>query len=107
MRLEPLDTPATWRADTLIDGEGRVHLNAAALAELNDVAVLLKDNPLPTEVLRPEDFELSACGEIMGAVKQQIRDGIGFAIVDRLPVEAYGKDIATARGPEMGRHHCL
>lgn len=78
-----------WRGDTLPADAGKIALPAGVLRELEAVARSLDRDPLPLLVLRPEDFELGESRAFMRAVKSQIDDDIGFAIVDRLPVERW------------------
>lgn len=78
-----------WRGDTLPAGAGRMALPARALRELEDVVASLDRDPLPLLLLRPEDFALNEARAFMREVKKQIDDGVGFAIVDRLPVERW------------------
>jgi len=78
-----------WRGDTLPADAGKIVLPAGVLRELEAVARSLDRDPLPLLVLRPEDFELDEARALMRAVKAQIDDDLGFAIVDRLPVERW------------------
>jgi len=78
-----------WRGDTLPAGAGTVPLPAAVLHELDDVARALARDPLPLLVLRPENFALDAARDFMRAVKAQVDGALGFAIIDRLPVERW------------------
>ena len=78
-----------WRGDTLPADAGKIVLPAGVLRELEAVAQSLDRDPLPLLVLRPEDFELDESRAFMRTVKTQIDDDIGFAIVDRLPVERW------------------
>lgn len=90
----PLDSPMAWAAETLLENDGLVELDADCRAELDRTADLLAANPLPVEALRVGDFEMPACRAAMGRVRAQLEDGYGFAIVDRLPVERLGTDIS-------------
>lgn len=80
-----------WRASDLPQDQGNVKIGDAATAEIVALAEELAANPLPLEALRPADFDLPACRTMMATVKQQVEQGIGFAIVDRLPLEALGE----------------
>ena len=90
MRNEPLDSPMTWVAKTMLPLDGLVTLEAQHLEELRAVAEELTANPLPTEALRPDYFELQNCRTLMSAVRKQLNEGMGFAIIDRLPVQEFG-----------------
>lgn len=78
-----------WRGDTLPAEAGKIVLPAGVLRELEAVAASLDRDPLPLLVLRPEDFQLDEARAFMREVKAQIDDDLGFAIVDRLPVDRW------------------
>ncbi len=91
----PLDSPMTWAAETMLENDGRIVLGDACLAELEAAAVAIEANPLPAEALTPMDFEMPSCRAAMTHVYDQICNGIGFAIIDRLPVDHLSVDAAT------------
>lgn len=78
-----------WRGDTLPVDAGKIALPAGVLQELEAIATSLDRDPLPLLVLRPEDFQLDEARAFMRRVKAQIDDDLGFAIVDRLPVDRW------------------
>jgi len=84
-----------WRGDTLPADAGKIVLPAGVLRELEAVATSLDRDPLPLLVLRPEDFPLDQSRAFMREVKAQIDDDLGFAIVDRLPVDRWS--LASSR----------
>jgi alpha-ketoglutarate-dependent taurine dioxygenase len=53
-------------------------------------------SPLPFMLLSPSDFALDACRGVMARVGEILRDGVMFAVVDRLPVEEWTRDEALA-----------
>jgi alpha-ketoglutarate-dependent taurine dioxygenase len=85
-----------WRGDTLAADAGRMALPSGVLSELETVAASLDRDPLPLLVLRPDDFELGQARTFMREVKAEIDDGVGFAIIDRLPVERWSQASARA-----------
>ena len=92
----PLASPMTWAAETLLEDDGLVALDADCLAELDAAAIEIESNPLPVEALSPDFFDLHACTAAMRRVRAQVYDGIGFAIIDRLPVERVSTETAVA-----------
>ena len=94
MREVPIDSPATWRADTLLDNDGLVELDTACRAEIDRTAEELVANPLPIEALKVSDVDMPDCQATMASVREQLEHGIGFAVVDRLPVDRLDKDIS-------------
>jgi hypothetical protein len=95
IRREPIDTPAAWTAATLPEDAGIVALDARCLDEIGAAAAELDANPLPVEALRPEHFEMPRCRAVMAGVRGALEAGVGFAIVDRLPVDELGAAAAT------------
>ena len=89
-----ISTPMTWTADTVLDQGGLVHLDDECLRELEQVIDELRANPLPDVALSVDFFDMPACNAMMGKIREQISCGIGLAIIDRLPVEGCGADIA-------------
>lgn len=64
--------------------------------ELDAIAERVRaEQPAITE-LRPEQFDLAGCGDVMATVRRQLVDGIGFAVLDRVPVERYGARASQA-----------
>ena len=88
--------PQPWRGDTLPADAGKVPVPAGVLRELDDVAQSLVRDPLPLLVLRPEDFALDEARDFMRAVKAQVDDGPGFAIIDRLPIERWPLEVTRS-----------
>ena len=78
-----------WRGADLPAGKGRVAVPVEVERELDAIVESLARNPLPLLLLRPEDFALEAARGLMAEVKRQLDDGVGFAMVDRLPVERW------------------
>jgi hypothetical protein len=82
-----LSSPKTWVAEAMLPNDGLVSLEDRHIDELYAAAKEIISNPLPTEGLRPKHFDMPACQTLMGQVRKQIDDRIGFAIIDRLPVD--------------------
>ena len=95
IRNEAIKTPMTWASQTLLANDGLVRLESEHLDELRAVAKDLEANPLPIEALRPEHFDTPACAALMAKVRKELDNGMGFAIIDRLPVDELDKEIAT------------
>ena len=91
----PLNSPMTWKADTLLDNDGLVTIDTACKSELLALAKDLAANPLPTVALDPADFDLPACRALTSQVRAILEEGIGFAIIDKLPLDEV--DVETAK----------
>jgi len=91
-----IEGPIAWTRDSLTDEDGTFRLTPACLAEIREVAALLRDNPLPVLALRPSDVSMPACEALMAEARRELADGVGFVLIDRLPVDGLGRDGATA-----------
>ena len=94
IREEPISSPMTWIAETMLSNDGQVFLETRHLDELRTTAQEIVANPLPFERLSPDLFDMPACRQLMGQVRSQLDDGIGFAIIDRMPVDEFDPETA-------------
>jgi Taurine catabolism dioxygenase TauD, TfdA family len=93
---QPFAHPKSWTRSTL-KNEDVVHpIPAACLLELNDVVDSLRSDPVRTLMLRPDMFDMAACGSFMAEVKKSLTEGAGCAVLDRLPMDRFSRDEATA-----------
>lgn len=91
-----IGAPIAWTRDSLAHNDGLIRLTPACLAEIREAAALLRANPLPVLALRPGDFAMPACATLMAEARRELADGVGFVLIDRLPVAEIGRDAATA-----------
>jgi alpha-ketoglutarate-dependent taurine dioxygenase len=81
-----------WLAPDIGDADWIVPMTPAALAEIDRLSEFLEHNPLPTLQRRLVDFELPECRKLMSKMKHILDDGVGFALLDRLPMDDYPID---------------
>lgn len=93
---QALEGPIAWTRDSLSAEDGAMVLTSACLDEVREAAAMLRENPLPVLALRPGDFAMPACTQLMARVRRELDEGVGFVLIDRLPVEEIGRDAATA-----------
>ena len=91
-----IEGPSAWVGCDVQTEDYRVELSAACRDEIRHAVDELRTYPLPTIVLRPEDFAMPACREQMARVRHILRRGVRFAIVDRLPIAEMDAGEATA-----------
>ena len=91
-----------WVRDSLSPSDWQVSLPPAAVAELDVAVDRIRREPLPTLLLSPAQFELTECRRVMETVGRQLRDGIGLAVLDRVPVERYSAEENRAIGWLLG-----
>jgi len=85
-----------WTRDSVSAADWTVPLPEPAVAEVLALADVLARQPLPVLMLSPDQFALPACRAAMGRVKAILDDGIGVALVDRLPLDRLSAEHATA-----------
>jgi alpha-ketoglutarate-dependent taurine dioxygenase len=91
-----------WYRKSLAPSDWLVPLPAAAVAELEEVVHTLRREPLPTLLLSPTHFSLPHCRDVMTRVGRQLREGIGLAVIDKLPVERFSLEENQALGWLLG-----
>jgi alpha-ketoglutarate-dependent taurine dioxygenase len=84
-----------WHGESLPADAGLLHIGPEAAEELETVAALLADNPLPILALDPRDFALDGCRTLMHEARRMLAEAPGFVVLDRLAVERFGKDVST------------
>ncbi len=91
-----LPTACAWRREDLGPDSGRVRLTEAALAELRSLAcdpMIYHGN---VEDFAPDLSRLRETSGILATVRRQLDHGIGFAVLDRLPVEEWDERQSAA-----------
>ena len=96
--IHELTGPAAWTGADLGPAAWTVPVSGACVDEIDRAVDRLRRAPRPAESLAPADFELAACGGLMARVRRLLDEGIGLAVVDRVPVERYGPDEGRAVG---------
>jgi len=103
---DPRD-PRAWRRDTVTPADWLVALSPRCLEELDAVARAVREDPLPSLLLSPEQFELRACTQTLARAREMLRTGIGLVVLDRVPVERYSPEenraLAWLLGSLLGR----
>lgn len=66
-----------------------VSLDDTALAELRDMVARMRAHPLPALLRRPDRFNAPALKRVYLAVKEICDNGVGFAVIDRLPMDEF------------------
>ena len=92
----PFTSANAWTGSTLAADAGTVMLSADCLAEIDATLTLLRANPLPVLSLSPRDVEMPACAGVMAEVRRELDHGLGFSIIDRLPLDGMTTEEATA-----------
>ncbi len=86
---EPPPDRRAWLAADIADSDWRVKLTDAAAAEIAALAQYIEDNPLQLLQRRLDDVRAPDCLVLMNEMKNILDDGVGFAVLDRLPMDDY------------------
>jgi alpha-ketoglutarate-dependent taurine dioxygenase len=89
MLHETIADARAWKRETVSPEDWLVPFPQACVAELDAVVQFLRHSPQPVAHLAPAAFELTACTSVMAQVQGQMHSRVGFAVVDRVPVERY------------------
>ena len=81
-----------WLARDISPSDWIVEMTPEALDEIDRLAAYLRHNPLPVLQRRVEAMPLPACRALMARMKGILDDGVGFAVLDRLPMDDYSDD---------------
>lgn len=76
-----------WLAHDISECDWLIDLPHHALQEIRQLATFIEDNPLQMLQRRINDFKLPACRKLMSRMKAILDDGVGFAVIDRLPLD--------------------
>ena len=66
-----------------------IALNNEVLAETREIVRAVRRQPLPIYLHSPETFELTAWRQIMAAASEKLTEGLGFTVIDRLPMDEF------------------
>ena len=86
---QPASDRPCWLSADIETSDWLVKITPQALAEIGRLSTYFTDNPAPILQRRLEEFELPACRKLMAKMKSILDDGVGFAVLDRLPLEDY------------------
>jgi alpha-ketoglutarate-dependent taurine dioxygenase len=89
---QPANDRMVWLASDIRPDDYVVRLSADTLNEIERLIGFLVDNPLPLLQHKLDELELPACRATMTQMKSILDDGVGFAVLDRLPMENYPID---------------
>ena len=85
-----------WRRDNLRQKDWYLKIPDACLEEIDVVISNLRANPVPTIALDATDYRLTDCRRLMKRARAVLDDSVGFAVLDKLPVDRYSKEELTA-----------
>lgn len=96
MILPEVHDQRAWARGTISSADWLVPFPEAAVAELDEAVRRLRRDPLPLLLLSPAHFTLGTCADVMATVSRKLRQGVGLAVIDRIPVEHFSADESRA-----------
>jgi hypothetical protein len=78
-----------WVASDLNEEDWLILVSEEALLEIKFMIQKMQSHPLPMLLRRPEHFEIPCLREIYNKCKDILDNGIGFAVIDKLPIDDY------------------
>ncbi|WP_341718644.1 TauD/TfdA family dioxygenase [Micromonospora sp. FIMYZ51] len=85
-----------WRGKDIGPQDWLIRLPGEVLDEVTHLVTQMRKAPLPLLLRAPQQFDLPQSRELMRRVRHTLTDGIGLAVVDRLPLEQLSREEATA-----------
>ena len=82
----PLAGKIAWRRQGLAEPDYVLKLERPCLEEISAAVAILRQNPLPIAYLSAADFELECCRRVMRRARSILEEGVGFVVIDRLPL---------------------
>ena len=93
---EPGSERLVWLAPEIKREDYVVPLGEEALGEIRSLIDYFDANPLPLLERRLDDLRIPACRATMAKMKSILDHGVGFAVLDRLPLDDYPIDSILA-----------
>ena len=81
-----------WLASELKKENWRVSLNSSAIEEVTAMVSQMRQHPLPTLLLKPEQFKIPELENAYRKAKAICDNGVGFAVIDKLPIDEFKID---------------
>ena len=78
-----------WLASDLIIEDWFVAIDDEATEELTRLGKFIEDNPQQLQQRKLKDTDLPHCRSLMNTMKNKLDHGVGFAVLDRLDVDAF------------------
>ena len=89
---EQITDQRAWLVGSFEPQETIVPLDDAAKAEIRRLIEDLHAKPLPLLLRSPEEFDLPALKAAMGKVNEKLHNGMGFSVIDALPMDDFDQE---------------
>ncbi len=88
----PIAGAGAWIRENIREQDWLIPMPADMLPEIDALVETLRRNPMDIFALDRRDYGLDACAAFMAKVRHGLNGGVGFAVLDRLPVDRFSKD---------------
>lgn len=93
----PFDMPYAWKSADLATSDWLITLDDQAIREISDIAAAVVARPgYRLEDISHRDVVAPRASEVMAAVRGQLAEGCGFAVLGGLPFEEWDEKTACA-----------
>ncbi|MDJ0955533.1 MAG: TauD/TfdA family dioxygenase [Arenicellales bacterium] len=86
-------TKRAWLAADIQTSDWFLQLSTNTVEEIHRMAGFIRDNPLQNLQRKASDFRIEHCRETIAEMKTILDHGVGFCVLDRLPMEEYPIEI--------------
>ena len=81
-----------WLAADVAESDWLIYLDAEVIDEIHHLADFIMNNPLQNLQGKVSEFNIERCRACIDRVKTILDNGVGFAVLDRLPMDDYPID---------------
>jgi alpha-ketoglutarate-dependent taurine dioxygenase len=84
-----------WPEHPISPSDWKMSVSGAVVDELLAAGEVLKRNPLPLAYVSPQNYKLDESRRLASDIRAVLDEGVRFVLLDRMPVEETGPDIAV------------
>ena len=92
MLTEIVSDARAWLSGDVDPRSAIIPLDDEALSETEAIVRRLREEPLPLLLRAPQDFALPAWRRTMKDARAKLDGGLGFTVIDRLPMDRFAED---------------
>jgi len=90
--LSPIVQQRAWLADDLAEECWVLEIDQPALEEIHQLIALMQAKPLPLLLRTPDGMEIPHLRSVYSKAKDQLDQGCGFVVLDRMPIDDHKID---------------
>lgn len=91
-----IDDGRAWTRDSIDPQSCLVAIGKDGLKEVFAMAEAIEANPLPVVLRHPDQFDIPALRKVMAEARKRLDEGVGVAVIDRLPLDDIARETAEA-----------